>query len=57
VSFQCEARILLSVWLGDRPFQDALARGDLHMTGEQRMLDRVRQWLGLSVFATERMGA
>jgi DNA-binding HxlR family transcriptional regulator len=49
-----ELRTMTAVWMGIVSLDQALRDGKLTMTGDPRISARIKDWLGLSVFAGEK---
>ncbi len=51
---RCPLRIMTAIWMGLTSVRAELEKGKLELIGEKRLANSMQQWLGLSVFATEK---
>ena len=48
---RCRVETLSHVWMGHQPVRQALASGELQVTGPSALIRAMDEWLGFSVFA------
>lgn len=49
-----DLRTMTAIWMGVTSVEEALRENKMTLTGDRRIAANVREWLGLSVFATEK---
>ena len=54
LTIKCPATTMAQVWTGDLSLSEAQASRALSVVGDEALINRMRQWIGLSVFTPER---
>jgi hypothetical protein len=51
---RCPLRSMTAIWMGLATVREEIETGQLELTGDRHMIDKMQQWLHLSPFAKEK---